>query len=157
MSAICLSLVPTSHGGCFKLPKACLFDQAPWIQVSRSSSLLLLVKPEVFLVAVGMGVFLHIILFAFNAVAIQGLSTVSGGNQSVFAKKENANAFVLVSSQKTLPVMVAVAEQLGGAFGETGLLVLPCVAAHLNQIIVDSFLVNFWLRGDLASKHAKVA
>ncbi|KAG8645355.1 probable sodium/metabolite cotransporter BASS4, chloroplastic isoform X2 [Manihot esculenta] len=138
MSAICLSL-------------------APWIQVSRSSSLLLLVKPEVFLVAVGMGVFLHIILFAFNAVAIQGLSTVSGGNQSVFAKKENANAFVLVSSQKTLPVMVAVAEQLGGAFGETGLLVLPCVAAHLNQIIVDSFLVNFWLRGDLASKHAKVA
>jgi hypothetical protein len=25
-------------------------------------------------------------------------------------------------------------EQLGGAFGESGLLVLPCVAAHLNQV-----------------------
>ncbi|XP_057989210.1 probable sodium/metabolite cotransporter BASS4, chloroplastic isoform X1 [Hevea brasiliensis] len=137
MSAICLSL-------------------APWIQVSRSSSLLLQVKPEVFLVAIGMGVFLHVILFAFNALAIQGLSTASGGNQSVFSKKENANAFVLVSSQKTLPVMAAVVEQLSGAFGETGLLVLPCVAAHLNQIIMDSFLVNFWLRKDLASKHAKV-
>ena len=37
--------------------------------------------------------------------------------------------------QKTLPVMVAVVEKLGGAFGESGLLVLPCVAAHLNQVI----------------------
>jgi hypothetical protein len=31
--------------------------------------------------------------------------------------------------------MVAVVEQLGGAFGESGLLVLPCVAAHLNHVI----------------------
>lgn len=30
--------------------------------------------------------------------------------------------------------MVAVVEQLGGVFGESGLLVLPCVAAHLNQV-----------------------
>jgi sodium/bile acid cotransporter 7 len=32
--------------------------------------------------------------------------------------------------------MVAVVEQLGGAFGESGLLVLPCVAAHLNQVFL---------------------
>jgi len=32
--------------------------------------------------------------------------------------------------------MVAVVEQLGGAFGESGLLVLPCVAAHLNQVVL---------------------
>lgn len=38
------------------------------------------------------------------------------------------------SFQKTLPVMVAVIEPLRGAFGESGLLVLPCVAAHLNQV-----------------------
>ncbi|KAJ6909139.1 hypothetical protein NC652_020190 [Populus alba x Populus x berolinensis] len=81
--------------------------------------------------------------------------TVSGTNQLASAKKKNATAYVLVASQKTLPVMVAVVEQLGGAFGESGLLVLPCVAAHLNQIIMDSFLVNFWLRKDLASKSAK--
>lgn len=36
--------------------------------------------------------------------------------------------------QKTLPVLVAVVEQLGGSFGESGLLVLPCVAAHLIQV-----------------------
>lgn len=36
--------------------------------------------------------------------------------------------------QKTLPVLVPVLEQLGGAFGESGLLVLPCVAALLSQV-----------------------
>lgn len=41
-------------------------------------------------------------------------------------------------SQKTLPVMVAVVEQLGGALGESGLLVVPCVAAHLNQVLLTS-------------------
>lgn len=38
--------------------------------------------------------------------------------------------------QKTLPVMVAVVEQLGGALGESGLLVLPCIAAHFNQVLI---------------------
>ncbi|KAH9704540.1 putative sodium/metabolite cotransporter BASS4 [Citrus sinensis] len=114
----------------------------PWMQVSRSRSLLLMVKPQVFLVAIWMGT----------------LSVISGDCQSVFAKKENTNAVVLVASQKTLPVLVAVVEQLGCAFGESGLLVLPCVAAHLTQIIMDSFLVNFWLRRDkdLSSNNAKV-
>lgn len=49
--------------------------------------------------------------------------------------------------QKTLPVMVAVVEQLGGALGEPGLLVLPCVAAHINQVLShflpDSLLLIF--------------
>jgi sodium/bile acid cotransporter 7 len=29
-----------------------------------------------------------------------------------------------------------VVEQLSGAVGESGLLVLPCVAAHINQVLV---------------------
>ncbi|KAL6580827.1 hypothetical protein OROMI_006750 [Orobanche minor] len=69
---------------------------------------------------------------------------ICGGSKSPFAKKENTIALLLVASQKTLPVMVAVVEQLGGALGESGLLVLPCVAAHLTQIIIDSCLVSFW-------------
>ncbi|KAI7985402.1 hypothetical protein LOK49_LG14G01172 [Camellia lanceoleosa] len=85
---------------------------------------------------------LRLSLLAFNALAIQGLSTVSGGSKSMFAKREN----------KTLPVMVAVVEQLGGALGESGLLVLPCVAAHLNQIVMDSFLINFWVRKEQSAK-----
>ncbi|CAM8949071.1 unnamed protein product [Rhodiola kirilowii] len=127
---------------------AIFLSLVPWIQVSRSSSLLLMVKPSIFLVAIGMGAMLHLVLLAFNILAIQSLSAISGGSKSIFSKEQNVRALVLVASQKTLPVMVAVVEQLGGAFGESGLLVLPCIAAHLNQIIIDSFLVNLWRQKD---------
>ncbi|KAL2549060.1 putative sodium/metabolite cotransporter BASS4 [Forsythia ovata] len=136
---------------------AILLGLVPWMQVSRSRSLLLMVKPAIFLAAVGMGALLHAVLLAFNALAIKILTVVTGGRKSAFAKKENVSAFLLVASQKTLPVMVAVVEQLGGAFGESGLLVLPCVAAHLNQIIIDSFLVSFWNQKQHAFDNAKVA
>ncbi|KAL8533290.1 hypothetical protein ACS0TY_009618 [Phlomoides rotata] len=116
-----------------------------------------LLAPAIFLVAVIMGVLLHIALFAFNAVLIRGLSLISGGTKSAFAKKENASALLLVASQKTLHVMVAVVDQLGNALGEPGLLVLPCVAAHLNQIIIDSFLVSLWKPKEGEFENAKIA
>ncbi|KAL9319152.1 hypothetical protein ACSQ67_015669 [Phaseolus vulgaris] len=99
---------------------------------------------------------LHLSLLVFNIIAVWSLSVISGGRKSIFSREENASALVLVASQKTLPVMVAVIEPLQGAFGESGLLVLPCVAAHLNQIIVDSFIVNF-LRARGNSNNVKVA
>ncbi|CAN6452505.1 unnamed protein product [Victoria cruziana] len=131
--------------------------QVPWIQISKSRSLLLMVKPTIFLVAVGMAALIHLAFLLWNALAIQGLNIAFGNDESVFTKKENARAVILVASQKTLPVMVAVVEQLGGAMGEAGLLVLPCVAAHINQIIIDSFLVNYWLRGDGINKESRKA
>ncbi|GFZ11206.1 sodium Bile acid symporter family [Actinidia rufa] len=94
---------------------------------------------------------------SFKSCQCPRLSAVSGGSKSVFAKRENVTALLLVASQKTLPVMAAVVEQLGGALGESGLLILPCVAAHLNQIIMDSFFVNFWLQNEQSSNQAKVA
>ncbi|XP_056698485.1 probable sodium/metabolite cotransporter BASS4, chloroplastic isoform X2 [Spinacia oleracea] len=120
----------------------------PWIQVSKSRSLLLMVNPTDFLLAIGLGALLHFVLLAFNALSIKIISSISGGSKSVFSKRQNAIALLLVASQKTLPVMVAVVDQLGGAMGAPGLLILPCVAAHLNQIILDSFLVNSLLRRD---------
>ncbi|KFK34868.1 hypothetical protein AALP_AA5G203900 [Arabis alpina] len=135
LNAICLSLVP-------------------WIQVSRSRSLVLSVEPKVFLAAVGIGILLHLSLLVFNALSIRILSSLSGDGSK--NSKENTTAVLLVASQKTLPVMVAVVEQLRGAFGESGLLVLPCVAAHLNQIMIDSILVNLWRRMSKASSSTNV-
>jgi hypothetical protein len=54
--------------------------------------------------------------------------------------------------QKTFPVVVAVVSKLGGAIGETGLLVLPCITYHLTQIMLDSMLVNFWLNYSKTNK-----
>ncbi|XP_074577813.1 putative sodium/metabolite cotransporter BASS4, chloroplastic [Curcuma longa] len=125
------------------------------MQVSRSRPLLLTVKPAVFATAVGMATLLHFLLLAFNTISVKSLSVVSGGEKSIFSKNENARAVIIVSSQKTLPVLVAVVEQLHGALGESGLLVLPCVAAHIIQIIIDSFIVNLWLRKDQMSAATK--
>ncbi|KAG6401544.1 hypothetical protein SASPL_138403 [Salvia splendens] len=157
---------------------------------ARSRSLLLMVKPGVFLVAVVLGVYvylltainsslicfvlslkeiiialfpqilvriLHLALFSFNALLIPSLSLITGGSKSPFTKKENTSALLLVASQKTLPVMIAVVEQLGGALGASGLLVLPCVAAHLNQIIIDSFIVSLWKQKESSFENAKIA
>ncbi|KAL9225040.1 hypothetical protein vseg_001012 [Gypsophila vaccaria] len=129
----------------------------PWIQVSKSRSLLLMVNPTDFLQAIGLGALLHIALLAFNALAIKILSILTGGKKSIFSNQKNAIALLLVASQKTLPVTVAVVDQLGGAMGASGLLVLPCVAAHLNQIIFDSFLVNSLLRQNQSAHLAKAA
>lgn len=79
---------------------------------------------------------------------LQILSHLEQKGESVFARKEYARAAILVASQKTLPVLVAVVEQLGGALGESGFLVIPCVAAHINQIIIDSVIVNWWRQRD---------
>ncbi|XP_031501105.1 probable sodium/metabolite cotransporter BASS4, chloroplastic isoform X2 [Nymphaea colorata] len=141
----------------FPMLSAVLLSLVPWIQVSRSRSLLLMVKPTTFLVAIGMAAVIHLAFLLWNTLAIQGLNIAFGNDKLVFAKKENARAVILVASQKTLPVMVAVVEQLGGAMGEAGLLVLPCVAAHINQIIIDSVLVNYWLRKDRINKESKGA
>ncbi|KAJ3700160.1 hypothetical protein LUZ61_003865 [Rhynchospora tenuis] len=133
----------------FSVISALLLSLVPWMQVSRSRSLLLSVKAEAFALAVFIGVVLHVTLLAANAIALRVLlATSGGGKDSVFAKKEYTRAVILVASQKTLPVMVAVTEQLGGALGESGLLVLPCVASHINQIIIDSVLVNWWRKKD---------
>ena len=60
-------------------------------------------------------------------------------------------ACILVGSQKTLPIAVTVlnglAPQIGGA---VGLAVIPCVVSHLAQIVLDSFLVSYWLKIDSA-------
>ncbi|KAI3730222.1 hypothetical protein L1987_61391 [Smallanthus sonchifolius] len=123
---------------------AILLSLIPWVQVSKSRPLLLMVKPQVVLVAVMMGAILHLVLLCFNAVSIQILCAVSGGSKSIFAKEDNYKTLLLVASQKTVSVLVAVVEQLGGTFGEPGLLVLPCVAAHISQVIIDSLIVGFW-------------
>ncbi|KAJ1699676.1 hypothetical protein LUZ63_008188 [Rhynchospora breviuscula] len=133
----------------FSVISALLLSLVPWMQVSRSRSLLLSVKAEAFALAAFIGVVLHVTLLGANAIALRVLLAASGGGKdSVFAKKEYTRAVILVASQKTLPVMVAVVEQLGGALGESGLLVLPCVASHINQIIIDSVLVNWWRKKD---------
>lgn len=135
----------------FSITTSILLGFFPWMQVSKSRSLLMMVKPEVFVCAVGMGILGHMILLAFNAIMVRILSVEASPWKTIFEKKENSRALMLVCSQRSLLTATAIVEQLGRLLGEPGLLILPCVAADVNQIIIDSLLVNFWLRKDESS------
>ncbi|CAO2046007.1 unnamed protein product [Urochloa humidicola] len=139
----------------FSVASAILLSLVPWIQVSRSRSLILSVQVKALVAAVAIGVLLHFALLAFNVATLQIMSRLEQKGESVFAKKEYARAVILVASQKTLPVLIAVVDQLGGALGESGFLVIPCIAAHINQIIIDSMIVNWWRQKDQQFINAK--
>ena len=72
--------------------------------------------------------------------------------QLLFSGTGIKRACILVGSQKTLPIAVTVlnglAPQIGGA---VGLAVIPCVVSHLAQIVMDSVLVSYWLKGDASA------
>lgn len=139
----------------FSVASAVLLSIVPWIQVSRSRSLILSVQVKAFAVAILIGVLLHLALLVFNATCLLILSRLEQKGESVFTKKEYSRAVILVASQKTLPVLITVVEQLGGALGESGFLVIPGVAAHVNQVIIDSILVNWWRHKDQQFTNAK--
>ncbi|KAI3816868.1 hypothetical protein L1987_10652 [Smallanthus sonchifolius] len=81
---------------------ALLLSLVPWIQVSRSRSLLLAVKPSVFLVAVASSPHTVGLQCSFNT------NPMCCGSKSVFAKKENASALLLVASQVTFTSKIAI-------------------------------------------------
>ncbi|XP_057534100.1 probable sodium/metabolite cotransporter BASS4, chloroplastic [Amaranthus tricolor] len=139
----------------FSITTSILLGFFPWMQVSKSRQLLLLVKPEIFVCAILLGVLVHLSLLVFNGTLVRILSVGSSSGSSVFLKQENRRALMLVCSQRSLLIATAVVEQLGGVLGESGLLLLPCVAADVNQIIIDSLLVNFWIRKDESCDIAK--
>ncbi len=92
------------------------------------------------------------ILTTIQPVGSVRLKAFSGGAArfACCAAEGERRAVVLVGSQKTLPIAVTVLGQLGGALPDlaVGLAVIPCVVAHLAQILVDSLLVSHWLRQD---------
>lgn len=108
-----------------------------------SKTLLLQIDPLNLLSAVIVGTIVHVVYLVCNTVVAQLLAPLSGlANDEVTAAQR---VVVLVASQKTLPVAIAVIGKLGGTLGEAGILVLPCIALHVIQITLDSFLVSYWV------------
>jgi sodium/bile acid cotransporter 7 len=71
-----------------------------------------------------------------------------GGDGST--ARDVRRAVLLVSSVKTLPVAVTVCSKLAPVLGDAmvGTAVVPCVLAHLGQIVFDSIMVSQWIAAD---------
>ncbi|KAJ1485687.1 SBF-like CPA transporter family-domain-containing protein [Baffinella frigidus] len=64
-------------------------------------------------------------------------------------------ALVLVGSSKTLPMALTVLTFLGDFGGDPGLVALPCIIGHLEQIIFDGFLASWWAQRKNGSSGAE--
>jgi len=54
-------------------------------------------------------------------------------------------AFVLMCSQKSLPVCVSVLAALPAKFQvNTGTMIVPCIMSHFSQLMIDGFLADRW-------------
>ncbi len=100
------------------------------MQSSVASAAQLAIGPVLILTAIALGVGVHMVLLVFHMLVTRTL---------VFNKdpKENRairKAVVLCTSEKTLPVAVAVMSQLGGLGSGMAYAVLPCIFSHIIVI-----------------------
>ena len=98
------------------------------------------IDTETLALVAGAAFALHLTLLLGNAIAAAFLGLGGRGRGS----RRTRRAVLLATSQKTLPVSVAVLTQLGDTLGEPGLILLPCIFFHLIQIVFGSFLVAVW-------------
>lgn len=116
----------------------------PWMQLSvAASSNLPLTATSVAAAAVA-GAALHVVFLVFNTL-VAGMLRFNGNKKQDVAIRK---AVILCTSEKTLPVAVAVVNQLSAAGAAAGFAVVPCILAHLLQIAIDSAVVSSWNKKD---------
>ena len=95
--------------------------------------------------ALALGIGVHLVFLAFNMVTTSGIRFNVHKEENTAIRK----AIILCTSEKTLPVAVAVISQLKGVLGSAmAFAVLPCIFSHIVQTIIDSALVSHWNKHD---------
>ena len=106
----------------------------PWMKFSQSSERLAEVDMNELLVLIVACMFLHIVYLILNTGVVKLLSI----------DWNEGKAVILLSSQKTIPVAMAVLAFVPVAEETKGLIAIPCITFHFVQIIIDALLVTRW-------------
>lgn len=128
------------HSLQFKLSTSLLMVLVPWMKVSASAAAFRGVQLAVVAALIGLGFGAHLSFLALNLLISLALRFPTPHRKAV----------VLVCSQKTLGVAIAVVDALPPSAGDKGLLLLPCLIAHLAQILVDAWVAARWGRRTVA-------
>eukprot|EP00794_Sanderia_malayensis_P018973 gene18973-20880_t len=59
---------------------------------------------------------------------------------------EETKCIVILASQKSLAIGIAIVGYLPKAFGDQGLITIPLVLCHLSMILFDAGLISIWLK-----------
>lgn len=77
------------------------------------------------------GVAIHVVYLAINF----------GASKVLDLPLRDFKAVLIMASQKTLPIAIAIISFLPAeTFGAQGLLTIPCIIGHLSQLFIDAFL-----------------
>jgi hypothetical protein len=80
-----------------------------------------------------------------NAVQCRAIGILADPSRALcIPSLAHPQAVVVNCSQKTLNTAVSVIAFLPAALGDRGLITVPCIIAHLAQIVMDGFLVARW-------------
>lgn len=115
----------------------------PYMQISKAATSNLEITTQFLGQAIVSASLLHLVFLACNSVIV----SVFHSNESDDAKVEMEGirkALILCTSEKTLPVAVAVLNELTRTTASAGIAVIPCILAHLVQIVIDSEVVRRW-------------
>lgn len=115
----------------------------PWLQLSIASAAQLPIGPGLILTGVALGVGVHLAFLGLNMSVTRMVRFSKDPKEHVAIRK----AVILCTSEKTLPVAVAVISQLGVLTpANMAFAILPCIFSHILQTVIDSALVGHWNR-----------
>ena len=110
------------------------------MKVSSASDDMSEIDPSGIFEILGLGIALHLMYLVLNFTLATALKFDLDAKKSV----------VIMCSQKTLPVAVAIIDFLPskptdkGYLGEHGIMVIACILAHFVQIVIDAFVASYW-------------
>jgi sodium/bile acid cotransporter 7 len=108
----------------------------PWMKISQSAESILRLGPDSLLGVVGVAVGIHLIYLAWNFFGT-----------SLFNFQTNIKkSLIIMGSQKTLPVAMAILSLLPPAFGNQGIVAIPVIVSHFSEVMIDSFIAA-WMVG----------
>jgi solute carrier family 10 (sodium/bile acid cotransporter), member 7 len=129
-----------THGVKLKLFSSFCLVMVPWMKVSSSSDEMSQIDTSGIFEILGLGIALHLVYLIMNFTFVNALGFELDAKKSV----------VIMCSQKTLPVAVAIIDFLPsksgdeGYLGEPGIMVIACILAHFVQIVIDAFVASYW-------------
>lgn len=127
------------------LINALFLGMVPWMQVSKAVSQNISVSPSCLVCTLAASAALHCTYLAGNSAFIWGFKLGGGEGKSREQVLGLRRALLLCTSQKTLPIAIAIIANLANTVGDAvGVAAIACVISHLLQIIMDSFLVSWW-------------
>ena len=91
---------------------------------------------------------LSIVLFICWSWTVHSVYLIMNGLASFILRfgMEETKCIVILASQKSVAIGIAIVGYLPREFGDQGLMAIPLVLSHLSMILFDACIISIWLK-----------